>query len=171
VNSTLELIQSLGLILRTQMALKEDQTVLYNQPFKIPPDKRLYASIGVIGGRTFAAKSGYYNDPVSGELKEGQGVNRQEIVSVMLYSKSTEALERNWEVVAAFNSTVAQQEQEKGSFKIGNLPLAMNDVSEGEGARRLYRYSLTVAVLVAYRRDGVVQYFENFQQPEIVSNP
>lgn len=171
VNNPEELFQSLGAILRTEMGLKEEQTILYNQPFEIPKDKKLRISIGVIGGRTFAVKTQYKNDTTKEDsLLQEQAVNRQEMVSIQIYSKSTEALQRNWEIPVAFNSITAQQAQEAGSFNIAKLPVAMNDISEGEGARRLYRYALTVMVQVAYRKTSNAQFFDNFRTPAIITN-
>lgn len=171
MDNTQQLIQELGLILRGEMGLKEDQTVMYNQAFAIPPDDRLYISVGVLGGRDFAVKTQHSNDPTKPtELQQVQGINRQEILSFQLFSKSEAALTRNWEVPVALNSTRAQQSQEKFSYKIGNLPTSMNDVSESEGAHRLYRYALTVAVLVAYRKTSPVDFYDTFQTPVITSN-
>lgn len=171
MNNTLELIQEIGKVLRAEMGLKQDQTVAYNQAFKIPPDDRLYISVGVLGGRTFAVKTGYENDPTKPqELQQVQGINRQELLSILVYSKDESALERNWEIPVALNSMTAQQTQEANAFKIGNIPLAMTDVSDQEAAARLYRYSLTVAVLVAYRKSASVEFFDSFQQPQIITN-
>lgn len=170
MDNTKELIQQIGAILRGELNLKEDQTVLYNQAFEIPPDDRLYISVGVLGGRNFAVKTKYMGETNVAELNQQQGVNRQELVSIQLYSKSDDALTRNWEVPLALNSTRAQQVQEKYSFKIGNLPVSMVDVSDPEGAHRLYRYALTVAVLVAYRKTTPVDFYDSFQTPVITSN-
>lgn len=170
VNNPEELIQAIGKILRTEMALRENQTVIQNQAFRRPKDNRLYLAIGLIGGRTFAAKTQYVNDPVNGELTQVQGINRQELLSIRAYSKDEEALRRNWEIPVALNSITAQQSQEEFSYKIGNIPLSMVDISSGDGARRLYEYSLTVAVLVAYRKTASAQFFDSFQSPEVHSN-
>jgi hypothetical protein len=171
INNPEELIQSVLRIFRTEMELKQDQTLIQNQPFRIPKDSRLYLSVGLMGGRTFAAKTQYVANPdTPAELTQIQGVNRQELLSIHALSKGEAALQRNWEIPVALNSLTAQQAQEEGSFKIGNVPLAMNDLSGGEGARRIYEYSLTVAVLVAYRKTSSAQFFDSFQTPAIITN-
>lgn len=171
MNNPEELLQVLGKILRTELVLKEDQTVLYNQPFVMPKDRRGYLSLGILGGRSFAAKTQYKNDSTqAGVLLQEQSLNRQEIISIIFYSKGTEALKRNWEIPVAFNSITAQQAMEANSIKIANLPSSMVDTSQGDGARRLYRYSLTVAVLVAYRKSSNAQFFDSFQSPVITTN-
>lgn len=171
INNPEELIQAVLRILRTELALKQDQTVIQNQAFRIPKDSRLYISAGLIGGRTFGAKTQYTVEPnVPEVLTQIQGINRQEILSIRALSKGAAALQRNWEIPVALNSITAQQAQEAGSFKIGNLPLSMVDVSEGEGARRIYEYSLTVAVLVAYRKTSNAQFYDSFQQPAVITN-
>lgn len=170
MDNALQLIQVIGDILRHEMNLKEDQTVLKDQAFGIPPDERLYISVGLMGGHTFAVKNRWVNNPVDNTLRQDQSVNRRELLSIVLYSKSTAALERNWEIPLALNSTYAQQVQEAQSFNIAKVPLSMGDISDQEGAARLYRYSYTWAILTAYQKTTDIEYFDSFATPEVVSN-
>ena len=165
MSDTLQLLRS---ILLPELALAEDQVMLYNQKFDIPPDDRLYVTLSIIGSKTFAGNTTYVNDPVSGELTEQQNVNRQELVSVLVQSLSGEARDRNWEVVAAFDSTKAQQVMEANSFSIGRVPVAMTDVSEVEATARLNRYVLTFNVLVAYTKTKPVPFYDQFRIPPLV---
>jgi len=158
-------------ILQSELDLKADQMVLYNQKFDIPPDDRLYLSLAVLGAKTFGASTRYVADPVTLDLNEEQAVNRQEMYSLMIYSRSSEARTRNWEVPAALVSTFSQQMQEKYSLKIAQVPTAMMDISEQEGTARLNKYSLTFNVLAAYTKTKGVQYFDSFSTPEIITNP
>lgn len=167
----IDALKILGEILRREMGLKDDQTVIANQEFRIPSDERLYLSVALLGGKTFGVSTRYEADPVTGELKESQGANRQEIVSILAYSKGSEARIRNWEIPVALKSTFSQQLQEKHSFHIGNVPTSMNDVSANEGAARLNRYSMTINLLVAYRKEAPVDYFTEFQTPQFITNP
>lgn len=164
-----EFIKVIALIIEHELGLSRDQVILYNQKFDIPPDNRMYVSVSMLGSRPFGAKTKYEGDPVTGELVETQSVNVQEMYSVLLYSLSATARQRNWEIPAALTSTYAQQLMEEHSFKIGYLP-QMTDVSEQEGTSRLNRYSLTFAALVAYRKTKPVDYFDQFAQPTIITN-
>lgn len=158
-------------ILQAELGLKPDQVLLYNQKFDIPPDDRLYLSLAVMGSRTFGSNTRYQSDPVSNDLTETQNVNRQEMYSLLFYSRSSESRIRNWEVPAALVSTFSQQMQEKNSLKIAQVPTAMLDVSEVDGTARLNKYSLTFNVLAAYTKTKPTQYFDRFSEPEIITNP
>jgi len=165
-----EIIKIIALILEHELNLKNDQVVLTNQKFNIPPDDRLYVAVELMGSRPFGVKTAYEADPITGELLEVQSVNCQEMYSVLAYSKGPTARQRNWEIAPALVSTFAQQQQEEHSFKIGYLP-RMTDVSGLDGTSRLNRYRLTFVALVAYRKTKPVEYFDQFAQPTIISNP
>jgi hypothetical protein len=158
-------------IIAVSLGLKVDQVLLYNQKFKIPPDDRLYVTVSVLGSKTFGASTRYEADPVSDELTEVTYVNRQEIFSILLFSRSNEARTRNWEVPAALVSTYSEQQQEANSIKIAQVPVSMNDLSELEGTSRLNRYVLTIPVLAAYTKRQPVDYYDKFSQPKILTNP
>lgn len=166
-----EPIKIIGEILKTELNLKPDQVILYNQKFDIPADYRMYLSLSILGAKNFAGYTDYFADPVSGELVETQVVNRQEMISILAYSRSDEARTRNWEIPAALVSAYSQQLQEENSVKIGTLPVSMNDVSEVEGTDRLNRYVLTFMVLAAYKKEKSVQYFDTFASPTLIVNP
>ncbi len=167
-----EPIKVCAAIIKASLALEDDQVILYNQKFDIPPDVRLYVVLSVLGTKTFGANTSYDEDPVSGELLETQNVNRQEMLSVLFYSWTSEARTRNWEIPAALVSTLSQQLQEKNSISISKVPTAMLDVSEVEGTKRLNRYSLTFNVLAAYTKRQPVDYFSQFNiPPEVITNP
>ena len=165
-----EIIKIIALILEHELNLKNDQVVLTNQKFNIPPDDRLYVAVELMGSRPFGVKTAYEADPITGELLEVQSVNCQEMYSVLAYSKGPTARQRHWEIAPALGSTFAQQQQEEHSFKIGYLP-RMTDVSGLDGTSRLNRYRLTFVALVAYRKTKPVEYFDQFAQPTIISNP
>ena len=164
---------------------KPDQVLVYNQKFDIPPDDRLYISIAILGAKTFGASNRYeaVGDAIKqptllpttiwkgGELVQTQYVNRQEMYSILCYSKSNDARLRNWEITAALVSELAQQLQEANSIKIGQVPTAMLDVSEVDGTARLNKYSLTLNVLAAYTKTKPAQYFDTFPGPMILTNP
>lgn len=157
-------------ILEHELSLKPEQAMLYNQKFDIPPDDRIYLYVGILGTKTFAAKGGYEPNPVTGNLDQVQNVNRQEMYSIHVYSRSAAARERNWEIPAALVGDYSEQMQELRSMKIGYVPTSMNDVSQVEGTARLFRYALTIRALVAYRKVVTVPFYDSFDQPEIVTS-
>ncbi len=166
-----EPIKVIGDILRYELGLKPDQVLLYNQKFDIPPDYRMYICLSILGSKQFAGYPDYDPDPITGNLVETQVVNRQEMISILVYSRSEEARVRNWEISAALVSAYSQQQQEANSIKIATLPVSMNDVSEVEATDRLNRYALTFMVLAAYKKQKPVEYFDTFAPPVIFTNP
>lgn len=162
-----EPIKVLVELLLAELGLKPEQVVLTNQEFPIPPDDRMYLSLALLGTKTFGVRNNYEEDPVTHQLREVQGTNRQELISLTVYSKSSAARERNWEIPLVFSSTFAEQLMEKHSIRIGRVPVAMSDISEGEGAARLNRYNITFFVLAAYEKIKAVDYFDRFGTPLI----
>lgn len=166
-----EPIKNIRDILLAELGLKDEQVMLNNQRFAIPPDDRLYLTISLLGSRTFAVRNKFEEDSTTGELHEHQGINRQEMVSLMVFSKSSAARERNWEIAPALSSVRAEQSMAKYSYSIGRLPTTMNDASEKEGTSRLNRYSLTFNVLVKYEKIKPVEFFDEFAGPLLITNP
>lgn len=168
-----EVLKVIADVIQEQMDLKNENVFLYNQALPMPIEKGIVVNIAVIGDKPFGASSHYEDDPVSGGLTEVQGVNLQEIYSVLVYSKDNSARLRRHELIMVMKGTAMQQMMEKYSFKIGYIPAAMTDVSEGDGASRLNRYSLTFRALLSYSRRRSVEYFNKFENPPktLLTNP
>lgn len=166
-----EFLKLVADIIQSEMDLADDQVIFMDEKFNLPPDDRLYLSLALMGAKDFGAKTEYDPDPASGELVETLVVNRQEMHSITLLSRTREAAQRNWEVTAALNSTLSQQTQEKYSFKIGNLPTSMNKVPDEDGTARLAMYVTTFLILGALKKAKPVDYFDQFSQPLVHTNP
>jgi hypothetical protein len=166
-----EPIKLLVALLLAEMELKPEQVTIYNQKFDIPTDERLYINLGILGTKTFSARNHWEPDPVDGNLTEIQDINRQELISVLAYSRGPAARERNWEIPLVFSSIRAQQVMEANSFVIGRIPVAMNDVSEQDGTSRLNRYSFTISLLSAHQKIKAVDYYDSFPGPLLITNP
>lgn len=166
-NDTINLLVQ---IIRSFLNVANDQVVVYNQGWKIPADRRLYVSVGLLATRPFGSSRSYEDSPDGTKLLEVITLNAQEVFSINIYSYDAEAIQRKDEVIMSFNSTNAQQVMEEFSFKLASLPQSLTDLSELEGAARLYRFQANVAVLRARRKENVVQYYDKFQQPSLVIN-
>lgn len=158
-------------IIRSFLKLENDQVVVYNQGWKIPEDRRLYVSVGLLFTKPFGSKRGYEESPNSDALLEVLTLNQQEMFSINVYSYDDDLIEQKDDVLLSFNSTLAQQVMEKYSFKIASLPVSMTDLSALEGASRLYRFQANVAVLRARRKENVVQYYDKYKDPALIINP
>jgi len=160
-------------LIRTFMQLERDQVVLYNQNWKVPTDDRLYIAVAFRSEKPYGSSKEYMNNEDGTALVEVISFNSQETYTISVYSFGPEALERKEEVLMAFNSTLAEQIQEKYGFKLPLLPLSFLDLSDIEGASRLNRYETNVAVLRVRSKTNIVQYFDQFENPpkNILINP
>lgn len=162
-----ELVQILLGVIGSEMDLKPEQTVVYNQRWKIPPDSRLYVTAKFLSGRPYAVRRGY--DPsVKGELSQKQSLNQQTMFTFNVMSNGTEALVRKEEVIMALSSDAAERAAERYSFSIGRIPASFVDLSTEEGAAILYRYAITIPVLNAVAKTSKVPFFDTFPRRLIV---
>lgn len=157
-------INNVAELIRAFMELKIEQVVIYNPSWTIPEDDRLYITVAFLGGRPYGSSREYHMNADESALIEAITINKREDYSINIYSRSDEALNRKDEVVQAFNSTFAQQLSEALSIKMSLLPISFVDLSQLEGAARIYRYNLTIPVLCAKTTERVTQYFN---PPEI----
>lgn len=165
-----EFVVHTGTLIRQGLGLAEDQVILANERFRMPGDQRLYVMVQLLGAKLFGSKAQYENDPNTSGLSEVRGCNVQEIHQVMAYSLGGAARQRYWEIPVALSGNLAQQRMERYSFRIGQLPTSMTEVSLQDGAGRLNRYSMTFQVLGAYRTQLAVDYFDTFRSPLLTTN-
>lgn len=168
--ATPETIKLLADLIQSQMSLKDDEVLLYNEKFKLPPEKGLRVAIQIVGDRPFGVNS-KHRDPGTGlDLEEVITLNQQEVVQVDVYSYDSTARLRRIEVIYALCCDEAQRLQEKYGFQIGRIPPNFVDVSEVEASKRLNRYALTFNVLRAYERVATAETFVEFSQPQLYYN-
>lgn len=149
------------------MNLEQDHVLLQNQKFKLPDDEGAFLSIVCIAEKPFGTNKSYKDNPdlEVGGLVEVVSVNRQETYSVQIYSRDSSAIALKDELVAALSSDLAQASAEKYSFKLGQQPVGVVDLSAVEGAARLNRYGITFNVLSVTKTERSVLYFDQFTNP------
>ena len=147
-------------LIRENLRLDQEHVVTYNQTLPIPPDDGLFVAVGILDSKPYAGSLKY--NQIADGLEEEQTVNVREILSLHFMSKSNEARKRRPEFVFALTGFRAEQLQDANGFLIGKLPVGLVDSSITEGADRLNRYTLTVAVLYAQGRRGPVEFFESY---------
>lgn len=155
---TIEWIRS---ILIKELDLNPDQVNFYNQKWNVPPDERLYITIGLQGRKIFGNDSYVENREGDGyyEIKTS---NIQDLISIDVFSRGPAALFRSPEVLHALVSQHSQQTQEKYSFKIATVPPSFTDLSEEMGAAILYRYQIIMPVLSVLKSEKKVDYYDQF---------
>lgn len=168
-NETVVLVAGL---LVANMGVPKETVYVYNAKWKIPATEGLFISVGLIGWKPYGSSIGFANGAQAGEpaLIEQQSMNVQEILTVTLFSRNSEARMAMPSLLFALNSTQAQQLQEQQAMKFGRLPLTFVDISETEASARLNKFSYTFNVLRSYSRDRVVEYFDQFPTPELLIN-
>jgi hypothetical protein len=164
-----EVINLLVKLLREGLDLDQDHVVTYNQTIPIPPDDKLFVAVGILDSKPWAASLSYRDASSVAEdgsvvpaLNEIQTANSRDVFSIHFMSKSNEARRRRPEFLFPLTGTRAAQMQDAHGFLIGKLPIGLVDSSITEGADRLNRYTMTIAVLSATMREGPVEFFDSY---------
>lgn len=173
-----EILSVLVEVIRDEMGLKNEQVVIYNQRWPIPPDDRLYIVLTLSGTKVYGANAGWAQGFVTGtpdqvitNLEEEISVNAQDIVTINVYSKSEAARIRRNEVILALASLRSERAQEACSFSIGRVPISYADTSQVEGTAILNRYSITFNVLYSQGIKKPTEYYNQFPTAETALQP
>ena len=170
-----EIIKVLADLIESELELppQPPRVFIYNQRWKLPNYEGMFVLIEFLGSKVFGSRLGYVNSADGETLLEVKSHNTQETYQVKVFSADSEARVRNHEIVLALNSTAAQQLQEKFAFKLANLPIAFNDISEVEASARLNTYAIRFNALRKYEVSKPVEFFDQFPQPTkpILTNP
>ncbi len=164
---TLDLIR---LILIEELGIDEDRVTIYNQKFIIPRNSGLFIYIEYKSSpKQISSRDKMIVDSL-GNANENQDSNWLEDISIGVYSKNLEALQRKEEVAMALHSIYSQQLQETQGFKIfRNVNIV--PINEIEGAARLYRFDIECKVLSWYNKVKVAQFFDSHTVEVIVNSP
>lgn len=134
----------------------EERINIYNQKFKIPPDENLFVVIEYKGTKILSSRNIY--DAALGEIQE---LNTQEMVSIGVFSRNLQALQKKELVVMALHSMYSQQVQEENSFHIARIA-PIQDVSYLEGSAMLYRFDISVVLQAWYENLTTFDYYNKF---------
>lgn len=162
-------INELVYLIRKGMGLDDAHCVAYNQMIPIAPDEGIFVAVGILDSRPYAASLSYAPGASSSEgvagagLLERQTLNLREVFSIHLMSRNNDARNRRADLIFALTGTLAAQRQDEFGYLIGKLPVGFADASETEGAERLNRYVITVAVLSSKYHEAPVDYFDRFR--------
>lgn len=156
-------------VIKTFMGLADDQVYLYNQKFKIPPDDRIYIAIKYPEAKPFANNTKY--DGTGAGLVAQQTTHFNATIMVDIMSKSTAALERKEEVVLALTSDYSKRQQQLNAFSIARMSQRIVALNELEGDAIPYRFNLSVGLQYAFRKLSATEYFDNFQDVEVQTDP
>lgn len=150
---TLDLIR---LILLNELCIESDRIVIYNQKFNLGKKYGMYIYIEyrvppiIISSR----------NSMDINNNENQNSNWLEEITIGVYSRNLEALQRKEEVAMSLHSIYSQQLQEAQSFKVFRNPRII-PINEIEGAARLYRFDIECKIQSWYNKVKVAQFFDS----------
>ena len=155
-------------IIQTRLGLASDQVILFNNKFTVPNDSRLYVAVSPLTPRVFGSSNKYDPNQPSNSL---QSVNVVCPCDVAIYSRSTEALLRKEEVVMAFDSNYARNQQAVNSFYVGKVSPNIVTIKGIEGSAIPYFFNIQVNI--QYRSILTVHdaYFDTFDSVDVKTNP
>lgn len=154
-------------IIQNQMGLGPNQVYLYNQKINIPTDSLLYIAVGVVSCKPFG-NSNAPSDFSGSSLDSGQSTNFQATLSLDVFSRDLEALNRKEELIMALYSNYSQQQQELNGFYIARLPMNFLNLSEIDGAAILYRFNISVNIQYQVTKTTAAEYYNTFTMPPTV---
>jgi hypothetical protein len=113
--------------------------------------------------------SGENWDAQQNATTEVNKLQMREDIQIDIWSRSNQAIFRNWEIIAAIQGIYAQQQQELVNFKIFRLPRSMTNTSAAEGGYQLNRYTLIISCFVWYVKETLLtdfngDYYDDFNQ-------
>ncbi|RTL04657.1 hypothetical protein EKK58_10125 [Candidatus Dependentiae bacterium] len=148
-------------IIKREMNLEDDRIYIYNQKFNIPNDSGLFVVVEYVNSKIIS-NTNIPKVDYKGDLIEYQELYTQEQITVQLFSRNIEALQRKEEAVMALYSTYAQQLQEKLSFRVfRNAPI--EDLSELEASAILYRFDIPIIMFTWYEKIKAIGYYNSFR--------
>ena len=166
--TSINVLKPLGLvaeIIRRELGLHSNQVYIYNQEFKIPPDERLYISVGIGTLKPFG------NIKTRDSLTDQtvHHINMQAMLDINIMSKSEDALDMKEEVLMAFQSDYSQNQQTANGFYIAPITTNLTNLSNIEGSSIPYRFhfSTNIQYLVEKRQD--FEYYEGGKLDKIIS--
>jgi hypothetical protein len=133
-----------------------------------PTDTNLYVAVSVPSCKPF----GNSNRSLSsgGGLQSDQFVSMLAVTDIDIISKGPAARDRKEEIILAFNSNYAQQQQDANSFYIGKISTGFLNLSDIDGAAIPYRYRISVNMQYAFQKASPVSRFDTFTKT-IYTNP
>jgi hypothetical protein len=152
-------------IIATEMRLNSQNMWVRDQNLKIPNTKELYVVAGMVDSRVISVNRDMANVVSPDTLQQNMMVVTKDNIQIDIFSATTEAITRRWEVLAAL-AIYSVQKQEENQFKIFRVPSNFVNTSGAEGGSNLNRFSITISCHVWYRKETVLsrsKIFDTFE--------
>lgn len=152
-------------IIKTGMALAEDRIFIYNQDYKIPPDRGLFVVIQHNSSQPYSSINTF--DSVNN--KEKLSVSLREEYTINIMSRNPDAMQRKEEIYLALNSDYARNQQGTYQFKLAWFGQRLINVSALEGGSILNRFVIDISALRSYDKNSDTLYYDDFTYPDPIS--
>ena len=137
-----------------------------DQKFNWPKDSRMFVTVGELGPRSYGNNVKY--GTINNVFSEIKTTTTSAIMSVNIFSRSTEARERKEEVQMALASTYSRNQQTRNGISIGTMA-PMQSIPEIDGSAVLYRFHADVGIFYSKQIIKPVDYFDSFQIAEKIN--
>lgn len=160
-------------IIQRGMGLPANRVFLYQQKIFQPQDDALYVVVYYGVGKVFGNNNRSSASDDEADLISDQYVAEAATLRVEVLSRSPEALWKKEEVLLALTSEYAQNQQMLNTFYIGRVPPSgrIQNISQRDGAAIPYRFEIPINIQFAYPKSGIIEFFDNFEDPEVFANP
>lgn len=157
-------------IIQREMGLADGRVMLWDQKKFQPTDSGLYIAVSVQSERPFGNT---IRPSSSGWGESVQALNVLATLNLDIISRGPSARDRKEEVLLAVNSIYSQFQQEANSFSIGKLPAGSRfvNLSQVDGAAIPYRFQIAVNVQYTVTKQKPVDYFDEFQDVQVTTQP
>jgi len=153
-------------IIQKEMGLDQGRVFLWDQKAFMPVNEGLFVVLEVIDCKSFGVSN--YFDYSTG--KQIQSVNMKATLSIDCMSRGPDARDLKEQVLLSLSSNYAEQQQELNSFHIGKVSTGFNNLSNLDGTAIPYRFNVNVVVQYQVTKTTGSDYFDTFQNAEIVTN-
>lgn len=132
-------------IIRQFMNLNNQQVYIFNQKYILPNDTGLYICVGLQGENILSNTNEH--KLINNEYKEIITIQKQQVISINIYSYDFSAIDRKEEILMALNSDYSENMQNQYGFHIGCIPTSFTMVSEVDGTKILNRFNIHINVI------------------------
>jgi len=156
-------------IIRHELNLADGRVFLWDQKIFQPTDEGLYVAVAMQNCKVFGNNSRQL--PVGTQAE--QYVSIAATLDLNVISRDNAAVFQKELVLMALTSVFSQQLQEANSFLIGKVPPGsqFNNLSIVDGAAIPYRYQISIVIHYSVSKTENIDYFDTFQDVEVVPNP
>jgi len=151
-------LQLLAQIIQQRMGLANGRVWIWDQKINAPKDDDIFITLRELSSTPYA--SNQYQDDDTQVFT----VSTQAQVQIDIESGDQSAQNRKEEIIMAMKSQYSQNQQTLNSFKIADLPSVFANVSELQGTKIPYRFSITFNFLYLKKIvDSPIDYYDGFE--------